>query len=110
MNHLWWLGYIILRVEACLDSMLLNDFVHSLEKDWSRQFRFRGLDSFIKLSFRWFRLRGIDYFTRLSYSESRLRGRDSFTRLRSLSGSSPCRETGLSLLNLLKTLSIVFIC
>jgi hypothetical protein len=90
--------------------MLLNDFVHSLEKDWSRQFRFRGLDSFIKLSFRWFRLRGIDYFTRLSYSESRLRGRDSFIRLRSLSGSSPCRETGLSLLNLLKTLSIVFIC
>jgi len=90
--------------------MLLNDFVQSLEKDWSRQFRFRGLDSFIKLSFRWFRLRGIDYFTRLSYSESRLRGRDSFTRLRSLGDSSPCREISLSLLNLLKTLSIVLIC
>lgn len=94
MNHLWWLGYIILRVESCLDIMLLNDFVQSLEKDWRRQFKLRGLDR----------------FTRLSYRRGRLRGRDSFIRLRSLGDSSPCRGIGLSLLNLLKTLSIVFIC
>ena len=110
MNHLWWLGYTILRVEACLDSMLLNDFVHSLEKDWSRQFRLRGLDRFIKLSFRWIRLRGIDNFTRLSYRRGRLRGGDSFIRLRNLSGSSPCREIDLSLLNLLKTFSKIIMC
>ena len=109
MNHVWCLGYIILRVEGCLDTMLLNDFVQSLEKDWSRQLRLRGLHRFIKLSFRWIRLRGLDSFTRLSYRRGRLRGRDSFIRLRSLRDSSPCRDIGLSLLNLLKTLSIVYI-
>ena len=90
--------------------MLLNDFVQSLEKDWRRQFKLRGLDRFVKLIFRLIRLRGLDRFTRLSYRRGRLRGRDSFIRLRSLGDSSPCREIGLSLLNLLKTLSIVFIC
>ena len=110
MNHLWCLGFIILRVEACLDTMLLSGLVYSLEKDWSRQFRLRGLDRFVKLSFRWIRLRGLDRFTKLSYRRGRLRGRDSFIRLRSLGDSSPCRGIGLSLLNLLKTLSIVLIC